>query len=133
MLSITRKELRALRPCKAESRMALFVDDTTPLTAQEALEKGVSLPDLLWVAARLGHLDLCVRFAVECARTVAHLNPDLGVEAALGATQAWLDNPCTETADAARAAADAARAAYAADVARVDTENRSIFISIFCN
>lgn len=111
MLQITRKELLALRPCNAESRAALFVDDATPLTMQEALDKGVLIPDLLWVAARLGRVDLCVRFALACASRVAYLNTDPCVQAALDATQAWLDNPCQETADAAARAAYVARAA----------------------
>jgi hypothetical protein len=76
------------------------------------------------------HLDQ-VKFALFCAKQVAHLNSDPCVKAALSAAEAWVEDPsednrlkCKEAADAAYAAyaadADAAYAAYAAYAAVAD-------------
>jgi hypothetical protein len=73
------------------------------------------------------HLDQ-VKFALFCAKQVAHLNSDPCVKAALSAAEAWVEDPskdnrlkCKEAADAAYAAdADAAYAAYAAYAADAD-------------
>jgi hypothetical protein len=66
------------------------------------------------------HLDQ-VKFALFCAKQVAHLNSDTRVKAALSAAEAWVEDPsednrlkCKEATDAAYAAASYA-AAYAAD------------------
>jgi hypothetical protein len=64
-----------------------------------------------------------VKFALFCAKQVAHLSSDTRVKAALSAAEAWVEDPsednrlkCKEAADAAAAYADAADAA-AADAA----------------
>jgi len=88
------------------------------MSAKQALEAGVSIADLLWVAAKLGHRDLCVRFALACARRVEHLSANPRVKACNDATQAWLDDPCERTRKAAaNAAYDAANAANAPNAA----------------
>jgi hypothetical protein len=107
-ITLTRDQVAALRPCSDRSHL---FGRRKKMGARQALKAGASVDDLLWVANKLGRRDLCVRFALACAQRVAHLNPDPRVQAALDATQAWLDSPTPET-DAARAAArDAARAA----------------------
>ena len=117
-IRLTREEALALRPCSTDKvpdfgRKKYF-------TAKEALAAGVSIPDLLWVAGRLGLKRQCVEFALGEAQSVAYLNPDPRVQAAIDAGQACLANPTPETAYAAAdAAANAARAAAnaAADAA----------------
>jgi hypothetical protein len=66
------------------------------------------------------HLDQ-VKFALFCAKQVAHLNSDTRVKAALSAAEAWVEDPsednrlkCKEAADAAAWVADAAADADAA-------------------
>lgn len=103
---LTFEELRALQPCGLSRHKALW-GRRKYLTAAQALAAGASVDDLLWVAGRLGKKELCVRFALACAWRVAHLNPDPRVQAALDATQAWLDNPSDATRDAARRAKNA--------------------------
>jgi hypothetical protein len=70
------------------------------------------------------HLDQ-VKFALFCAKQVAHLNSDTRVKAALSAAEAWVEDPsednrlkCKEAADAAAWVADAAADA---DAAAADT------------
>jgi hypothetical protein len=65
------------------------------------------------------HLDQ-VKFALFCAKQVAHLNSDTRVKAALSAAEAWVEDPskdnrlkCKEAAAAADAVADAAADAVA--------------------
>lgn len=134
-LSLTRDELTALEPCDLPGKLALF-GRRWRMTAAQALEAGASIDDLLWVAGRMDRKDLCVRFALACTRRVAHLNPDPRVQAALDATQAWLDDPFDETAwaadaaDAADAAAWAARTARAAREAEQDAQ-KALFLEIF--
>jgi len=125
-IRLTREEALALRPCSTDKvpdfgRKKYF-------TAKEALAAGVSIPDLLWVAGRLGLKRQCVEFALGEAQSVAYLNPDPRVQAAIDAGQACLANPTPETAyaaadaaDAANAAADAADAANAAADAAPET------------
>lgn len=110
-ISITRDELVALEPCDLEQRLALF-GRRKSLTAKQAFAAGATISDLRWVAGRLGHKTLLVKFALACAQRTAHLNPDPRVQAALDATQAWLDAPTEE--NRANAANAAAAAAYAA-------------------
>lgn len=102
-ISLTPDQLSTLNPCALDERIALF-GTRKRMTAKQALKAGATISDLLCVAGRLGLKEQCVRFALACAQRVAHLNPDPCVQAALDATQAWLDNPTSETADAARAA-----------------------------
>ena len=112
-LSVTRDELTAMQPCGLEERLKLF-GRRESLNTKQALAAGVSISDVLWVAGKLGHKRECVLFALRCAQRVAHLNTDPRVQAALDATQAWLDNPTDETAGVAGAAGAAAWAAEAA-------------------
>jgi hypothetical protein len=115
--SLSYDELIALKPCGATKWKALFKNGER-LTAREALAAGASISDLAWVAGRLGLKRQCAQFALACAKRVAHLNTDPRVQAALSATQTWIDNPSDLNADAAAdAAAYAAYAAYAANAA----------------
>lgn len=139
MIKLTYAQLAALQPCALESRKTLFGKRKT-LTAAQALAAGASIPDLLWVAGRLGRKDLCVKFALACAQRVAHHNTDPRVQAALDATAAWIADPSEEnrqatdaTARAAWAAATRAAdaAAWAADAAAEREAQRAIFLEIF--
>ena len=116
--SITKEELKALDPCDLDERLELF-GGRERLTVAQALEAGATVEDVLWAAGRMGHKAECVRFAVACAESVAHLNTDPRVQEAIDAAKAWVDSPTEENATAAYAAYAAARAAaaYAADVA----------------
>ena len=118
----TLDDILALRPCDPDQRRALFADVRT-LTAREALARGTTVRDLLWVAGKMGRKVDCVRFAIACARAVAHLNTDPRVMAAIDAAQAWVDAPNADAADAA------AYAAAAAAAAGLDT--KAIFLAIF--
>ena len=100
MITLTRREVVALGPCSLR-RIPVY-RGRKALSAGDALEAGVPVEDLLWVASKLGLVRECVQFALACAKEVAHLNLDPRVQAAIDATQAWLDNP---TADAAEWAA----------------------------
>ena len=140
-IRLTRAQVVALNPC-SENHIPDF-GRRKSMTASQALDAGTTIPNLLWVAGRLGRKDLCVRFALACAQRVAHLNPDARVQAALDATAAWLADPTDRNkaaawaADTAAWAADAAaRAARAAEDAE-DAEDaereaqRAIFKEIF--
>jgi len=107
MLKLTRQQIVDLKPCSL-SKIPDF-GRFKSLSAKQALNLGVSIEDLLWVAEKIGRKDLCVQFALECAQRVVHYNSDLRVQAALDATQKWLDEPNETNTRAARAAA---RAAY---------------------
>ena len=131
-IRLTRAQVVALNPC-SENHIPDF-GRRKSMTASQALDAGTTIPNLLWVAGRLGRKDLCVRFALACAQRVAHLNPDARVQAALDATAAWLADPTDRNRAAAwasgvlaraaaRAAAWAARAADAAEAA--DTAARA--------
>jgi hypothetical protein len=112
-IRLSYEQVKALRPCSLDKIPEFGTRKT--MTAKQALKAGVSVDDLLWVASKVGRRDLCVRFALACAQRIAHLNTDPRVQKALDATQAWLNNPCLETANAAAYAANAAKAAaYAA-------------------
>ena len=114
-IKLTPVELAALGPCKDYTHL---FGRRRSMTATQAIKAGASLSDLLWVARRLGLKTQCVRFDLACAQRVAHFNPDPRVQAALDATQAWLDNPSDITASAAWAAAwDAGAAGDAANAA----------------
>lgn len=147
MITLTKEQLIAMRPCYLKDRLTMF-GAVESLTAKQAVGAGFKISDLLWVAGQLGLKEHCVRFALLCAQRTAHLNPDTRVQAALDAAQAWLDNPCSEPARAAAAYA-AARAADAADAADAAAdaaaraaadaaayaENRAqkdIFLQVFC-
>jgi hypothetical protein len=110
-ITLTRAQALALGPC-SKDRLPKMARGQS-MTAAQALEAGVSIDDLLWVAGQLGRKDLCVRFALACAQRVAYLNPDPRVQAALDATQAWLDDPSEARRAAARDAAEAAAGAAA--------------------
>jgi len=112
MLRLTKDALIALKPCDLDDRLRLF-GQRKSMTARQALDAGATVGDLLWVLGAVGRKDLCVRFALGCAQAVAHLSTDPRVEAALAATQAWLDDPSENNRLAAAAAAAAAAYAYA--------------------
>ena len=131
-LKLTYQDVLALKPCSID-RVPYF-GRRKYLTAAQALERGATIEDLLWVAGQIGRKDLCVRFALACTQRVTYLNPDPRVQAALHVTQAWLDaagdaaGDAGDAADAARAAARAAAwdawdpcAAGAAGAARAAT------------
>ena len=111
-ISIDLSTLLSFKPCDADTRTALFTDRKT-ITVAQAIDARVSVANILWVVAHMGHTTECVKFALACSRRVEHLNTDPRVKAANDVCEAWLNNP-TDTARAAYAAADAARAAYAA-------------------
>ena len=121
-ITMTLAQLRKLKPCHLERHELLF-EAKRSVTVRQALEAGVSILDLLWVAGKLDLKSQIVSFAARVAREVAHLNPDPRVMAAIEAAEAWVREPSegnrkAATADAAWAAADAAWAAAAAgDVA----------------
>ena len=119
-IRISKEELLDFSPCDAGRRLALF-GRKKYLTAKQALEAGATISDLLWVAGRLRLKKQCVQFALASAQRAVHLNSDPRVQAALDATQAWINNPTEENRAAARAAAcaveDTARAARAAAAA----------------
>lgn len=121
-IALTRDQALALKPCSA-TKVPKF---TGTMNAAQALEAGVSIDDLLWVAGKLGCKELCVDFALRCTQRVAHLNPDPRVRAALDATAAGLADPSEENKVSARAdgaagaawvAEAAARAAWVAEAA----------------
>lgn len=112
--TITYKQLAAMQPCDLQSRKALFAGKRR-LTVADAFDRGATISDVLWVAGRMGLARECVQIALFTARSVQHHNTDSRVQAAIDATQAWLDCPDSATADAVDAAADAAYAAYVAD------------------
>lgn len=133
-MRITKDQLCDMEPCDLERRLALFGDQKT-LTAKEALERGATVDDVLWVLGRLGTPKarrVIAEFAIFAAEQVQHLNPDPRVSAAIVAAKAdaawdarvagW---DAWDAKAAARAAADAARDAarvagwVAADAARV--------------
>ena len=107
MLKITRDQLIAFDHCDLEGRLNPF-GKRKSLTVKQALAAGVRVSDLLWVAGRLDMKRECVQFALLAAQRVAYLNSDPRVQAALDATQAWLDAPSDAAGDAAWAAARAA-------------------------
>ena len=115
MIKLTYDQVLKLQPC-SRNKIPDF-GRRKYLTAEQALDKGVSVDDLLWVAGKLGRKDLCVRFALECAQRVSHNNTDIRVSKALRAVQAWLDSPSKSAAWSARSAAEAAEAAESAESA----------------
>lgn len=111
--SITKEELEALNPCDLDERLKLF-GGRERLTVAQALEAGATVDEVLWAAGRMGHKAECVRFAAACAESVAHLNPDARIRAAIQAAKACAESPTEENAKAADAARAAVRAAYVA-------------------
>jgi len=102
VLQLTRQQVLDLNPC-SPNKIPYFRGRKS-LTAAQALEAGSSIPDLLWVANKIGRKDLCVKFALACAHRVSHLNTDARVKSALKAVQTWLDYPNEITTIAAFAA-----------------------------
>lgn len=107
--------LAAIRACLEAREWAAGKD---ALTVWETCERA---DWLLWWAARTpinSHQDI-VRVAAKIARTIAHLNTDPRVMAALEAAERWAENPTEENkAEAAEAAVRAAAwAAWAAEAA----------------
>lgn len=99
--SLTYDELATLNPCDLERRAALFAGSKRLTTR---------------VAGKLGLKRQCVQFGLACVKRVAHLTPNPAIQAALDATQAWLDDPSDITIHApADALADAHADVYAID------------------
>jgi len=116
MIKLTYQQVVDLKPCSV-LKIPSFGTLRT-MSAIQALDAGVSISDLLWVAAKLDRQDLCVQFALACAKRAVHLNTAPPVQRALDAAQAWLDNPNRGTANTAAAAFSAANAAaYTASAA----------------
>ena len=109
-ITLTLTQLRELEPCHLERHEPLF-EAKPSMTVRQALEAGVSIPDLLWVAGRLNLKSQIVAFVARVAREVAHLNSDPRVMAAIKAAEAWVREPSEGNREAAANAADAARAA----------------------
>jgi len=109
-ITMTLTQLRELEPCHLEHHEPLF-EGKRSMTVRQALEAGVSIPDLLWVAGRLNLKSQIVAFVARVAREVAHLNSDPRVMAAIKAAEAWVREPSEGNREAAANAADAARAA----------------------
>jgi hypothetical protein len=80
-IKLTRDEIIALVPCNL--RKVPDFGRRKYMTASQALAAGAPIVDILWVAAKIGRRDICVRFAVECARRVAGEKPDRRILAAL--------------------------------------------------
>ena len=127
-ITLTLTQLRKLKPCHLERHELLFKAKPY-MTVRQALEAGVSIPDLLWVAGKLDLKSQIVSFAARVARKVAHLNPDPRVMAAIEAAEAWVHEPSECNTEAAANAADAARAAANAGLSK--QRIREIFAEIF--
>jgi hypothetical protein len=109
-ITLTLAQLRKLKPCDLEPHKPLF-EGKHSVSVREALEAGVSISDLLWVAGELDLKPQIVTFAAKVAREVAHLNPDPRVMAAIEAAEAWVREPSESNREAAaRAEGAAARA-----------------------
>ena len=89
MIKLTYEEIVALEPCSL-AKIPNF-GRRKYLNAKQAIEFGVLIPDLLWVAGRLSMKCECVQFALLCSQRVQHHNTDQRVKVALDATQNWLD------------------------------------------
>jgi len=118
MIKLTYEEIVALEPCSL-AKIPNF-GRRKYLNAKQAIEFGVLIPDLLWVAGRLSMKCECVQFALLCSQRVQHHNTDQRVKVALDATQNWLDITADRAASefalsAVRSAARSAR--YAAESA----------------
>ena len=124
-ITMTLARLRKLKPCQLERCEPLFKGKRS-VTVRQALEAGVSIPDLLWVAGRLNLKSQIVAFVARVAREVAHLNSDPRVMAAIKAAEAWVREPSEGNREAA---ADAAMAA--ADAGLSKQRIREIFAEIF--
>ncbi len=114
-ITVTKDQLRALKPCEISNRLRLF-GSRTSLNAEQAFAAGASISDLLWVASRLGHKDLCAKFALACAKRVEHRDKSGKAAACNDATVAYISNPSPTKLEAMRRARSAAAAAadYAA-------------------
>jgi hypothetical protein len=133
-ITLTLARLRKLKPCNLEPHKPLF-EGKHSVSVRQALEAGVSISDLLWVAGELDLKPQIVTFAAKVAREVAHLNPDPRVMAAIEAAEAWLREPNGANQEAAADAFDAAWAAagamWAAGAALPEQRIRAIFAEVF--
>ena len=111
MITLTKDQLKVFRPCGDQIKLFGKLNE---MNAQQAFDAGASIRDLCWVAQKLGRKDLLVRFALKCAQSVVHLSTDPCVQAALDATQTWIDNPSEKNRLAAFAAFAADAAGYGA-------------------
>ena len=99
-ITLTLTQLRKLKPCHLKRHKPLF-EAKRSVTVRQALEAGVSISDLLWVAGKLDLKFQIVSFAARVARKVAHLNPDPRVMAAIEAAEAWVREPSEGNTEAA--------------------------------
>jgi hypothetical protein len=134
-ITLTLAQLRKLKPCHLERHKPLF-EGKRSVSVRQALEAGVSVSNLFWVAGKLDLKPQIVTFAARVAREVAHLNPDPRVMAAIEAAEAWVLDPSEGNREAADAAAYVAYvAAYAAaDSARAalpEQRIQTIFAEVF--
>ena len=116
MITITKDQLREMRPCDLSERLKQF-GSAEKMDVEAALNAGFSISNVLWVAGQLGLKEHCVRFALLSAQRVAKNNPDERVATALRAAQDWIDNPCPRTVASAASAAWAAWGARSAESA----------------
>jgi len=116
---LTFDQLAALDPCDLPSRAKLFPDPSKPIDARQAIAKGVSIKDLLWVAGKLNLQPQVVEFAIAVAQRVAHLDPSGSAQRCLDATIAHQKDPSPENMGILKACRNAAADAayYAADAA----------------
>lgn len=115
---LTKVHLISLGPCALDRRLKLF-GGAKSLTASQALQRGFTASDILWVAGKLGRGLDCVRAAIRFAEAVAHLNTDPRVKEAIDAAKNYVENPSDSF--TTRAALNAAtRADYAAHAALND-------------
>ena len=120
-VTVTRDQLTAMNPCDLDKRLAWF-GRRKALDVRTALAAGATVRDVLWVAQRLGHRDLCARFALLAAQRATVHTTDPRPQACLDAANAYVSEPSDANLVTLRkaraAAADAtAYASYAADAA----------------
>jgi hypothetical protein len=128
--TLTYPQLIALSPCKADlSRIERLIGDARtwngrPVTAAEAVAKGATFDDLIWVASKIARTNKDVErrlrlLAADCAARVLPIfekvRPDKRVREYIKIVRRFARGEATqEELDAARAAARAARDAEAA-------------------
>jgi hypothetical protein len=104
MVSVTLEQIVSMEPCHMERRAAIFRPGER-LTVEQALERGVTAPEVLWVAGRLGLVKECGEFAAGCAKRAAGYAAECAAERAEYAAE--------------YAAERAERAAQKVDLARI--------------
>ena len=116
-IALTFDQLAALAPCDLLSRARLFPGPSTPLDARQAIARGASIKDILWVAGKLRLGPQIVAFAIAVAQRVAHLDTTGSAQRCLDATVAYQKGPSPENLVVLKECRNAAAFAYAADAA----------------